>query len=1303
MKIKLNTLVYLCTLLLFMITASGIGSAAELQVDFVSQFNENTNNDTVITNALVGEDFTSHYGGSVFCVAVSGNYAYLGQGQDLVIVDITNAANPSQVGRLTTTAVINDIAVSGNYAYLADGNSGLVVVDISNRAAPAIRGTYAYGSGAAYDVAVSGSNAYVAYGISGLIVVDITKPTALTFKGRLDTTNAQSVVLSGNYAYIADDTSGLVVMDVTTPSSPKLAGSYDTVKATGVAVSGSYAYIADETNGLVIVNIKTPTAPTYTGRFDTPGKALSVVVSGSYAYVADDASGLAIVNIANPASPVRVATYTATEGVAYDVFVAGNYAYTAYGRSGLAIVNISTPSAPTRAGVYDVAGYASGVAISGNYAYLAYGYMGLTVVDISNPASPKRAGSYITQGYARDLAVSGNYAYIADDTYGLVIVDVTNKASPTLKGSYNTAGRSWGVTISGNYAYVADGAGGLVIVDITNPAVPTLKGSYDTAGNAENVAIVGNYAYVADGDNGLVVIDITNPAAPTLRGSYNTVGHAYGVMVSGNYASVADGTNGIVIINISNPAKPTLVSSYDTTFAQNVVKSGNYAYIADDTSGLVILDVTNVATPTLAGSYNTAGHGYSVAVSGNYVYVADFDNGLVILHVENASSTDNPPVANAGSDQSTTIGSAVNFDASSSTDDKGIATYSWDFDASNGITSEATGKTATKTYTVAGNYIVTLTVTDTSGQKATDTLNVAVTSSSSTGNTVSYTPTYDNRLRELSPTSVLSTTTYVDVGKSTSTCRDLILFDLNGYKTTDTISKATLSLYWYYPASKTRTSETVVEVYRPAEWDPKYVTWNSRTSGVSWSNAGGNWYDKNGATQGSAPYASLAFAGSKVPDNKYYDFDVTDLVKEYVSGKYKNTGFFLKASTESGNYIAFYSSEYSNAAMRPKLTITSTSGGSTSTDNAPVANAGADKTATTGSVVTFDGSASTDDKGIASYSWDFDVSNGITSEATGVTATHTYTSPGTYTATLTVTDTSGKKATDTLKVVVSSSVDTSPVSNAGADKTATTGSAVTFSGSASTDDKGIASYSWDFDVSNGIASEASGVTATHTYASSGTYTVTLTVTDTAGQKSTDTLKVIVSGSATAVTYSPVYDNRLRELSPTSVLSTTTYLDVGKSTSICRDVMLFDLSSYKTTDTISKATLSLYWYYPAGATRTSSTIVEVYRPVAWDPKSVSWNNRASGTPWTNKGGNWYDKNGTSQGSTPYASVTFSGSTVPGNKYYDFDVTQLVREYISGKYTNTGFFLKARTESGNYIAFYSSEYSNAAMRPKLTITR
>ncbi len=60
-----------------------------------------------------------------------------------------------------------------------------------------------------------------------------------------------------------------------------------------------------------------------------------------------------------------------------------------------------------------------------------------------------------------------------------------------------------------------------------------------------------------------------------------------------------------------------------------------------------------------------------------------------------------------------------------------------------------------------------------------------------------------------------------------------------------------------------------------------------------------------------------------LPDNRYYDLDVTELVQGYVNGTYNNTGFFLKAKDENDNYIAFYSSEWSNASQRPKLMINS--------------------------------------------------------------------------------------------------------------------------------------------------------------------------------------------------------------------------------------------------------------------------------------------------------------------------------------------------------------------------------------------
>ena len=65
----------------------------------------------------------------------------------------------------------------------------------------------------------------------------------------------------------------------------------------------------------------------------------------------------------------------------------------------------------------------------------------------------------------------------------------------------------------------------------------------------------------------------------------------------------------------------------------------------------------------------------------------------------------------------------------------------------------------------------------------------------------------------------------------------------------------------------------------------------------------------------------------------------------------------------------------------------------------------------------------------------------------------------------------------------------------------------TFDGSGSSDDHGISSHTWDFGDGQG----GSGVNAAHTYASSGTFTVRLTVTDAASQTDTESRSVTVSG------------------------------------------------------------------------------------------------------------------------------------------------------------------------------------------------
>lgn len=97
-----------------------------------------------------------------------------------------------------------------------------------------------------------------------------------------------------------------------------------------------------------------------------------------------------------------------------------------------------------------------------------------------------------------------------------------------------------------------------------------------------------------------------------------------------------------------------------------------------------------------------------------------------------------PPDADAGPDVSVKAGTNVTFDGDGSTDMTEIVSYEWEL--GNGTT--ATGKAVTHQYDEPGNYTVTLALTDTVGNTATDTLTVTVEEQDSTATaTPDSTPT----------------------------------------------------------------------------------------------------------------------------------------------------------------------------------------------------------------------------------------------------------------------------------------------------------------------------------------------------------------------------------------------------------------------------------------------------------------------------------------------------------------------------------------------------------------------------------
>lgn len=150
-------------------------------------------------------------------------------------------------------------------------------------------------------------------------------------------------------------------------------------------------------------------------------------------------------------------------------------------------------------------------------------------------------------------------------------------------------------------------------------------------------------------------------------------------------------------------------------------------------------------------------------------------------------------------------------------------------------------------------------------------------------------------------------------------------------------------------------------------------------------------------------------------------------------------------------------------------------------------------------------SACSSTAGITAFSWNF--GDGTTS--TGSVTSKVFTSPGTYTVTLTVTNDRGLSASTSQAVTV----------NAAA--TPTAGFVVTPSGARvglvlnfnaditrAAPGRTITQYSWNF--GDGSPTVTTGFITTHTYTTAGTYTVVLSVMDDAGQRATATTTLTVA-------------------------------------------------------------------------------------------------------------------------------------------------------------------------------------------------
>ncbi|MDQ2996411.1 MAG: IPT/TIG domain-containing protein, partial [Chloroflexota bacterium] len=207
----------------------------------------------------IGMQYVGSIGGGVPTVAVSGTLAYIGEGSELTILDVSNPATPARLGGLTTRERVQDIELAGNRLYLTDDHDGLLIVDVADPAHPQLLGSIDT-PGQAYDVQVVGNRAYLADGEEGMRIIDVSDPAQPATLGFYDILPAYDLTIVGNIAYIATGTGrSLTLLDIGDPAHPtELTTWYSQYSTYGVQVVGGVAYVTLGNQGLMLLNVATP-------------------------------------------------------------------------------------------------------------------------------------------------------------------------------------------------------------------------------------------------------------------------------------------------------------------------------------------------------------------------------------------------------------------------------------------------------------------------------------------------------------------------------------------------------------------------------------------------------------------------------------------------------------------------------------------------------------------------------------------------------------------------------------------------------------------------------------------------------------------------------------------------------------------------------------------------------------------------------------------------------------------------------------------------------------------------------------
>ena len=524
---------------------------------------------------------------SILDMTVESSRLFLATGETgLLIVDVSNPSSPLFLGAWSTTKVMSvAVSTSGEYAYVAKGDTDFFVLNVKDPSHPKRIRIKTYKKANLYDFVVASDTLIVAAGPKGVLVYSLANPRHPIHIKRVKALRATThIALYGRLLAATDGDLGTAFINFPAWDQPALKGS---VPAVSQAVDCAFlssdptkVIVAEGANGFRIIDATDPTNPTTLALSATPAPVVSVSAFFPRPYLSCREAGLYSLDMTNPAQP-QTQLVLPGQAVRGPLVVLDNTTVIVSSNSSMETWDFTDPALPQKLSTTTLPERPTDFTLAGNLLAVSDQGAGLLLYDISTPTAPQLLSSVpFPENIPGQTALSGDLMAVAAGSTGAVLYDVTTPSAPIQKGLWLGKKKPFvsGVAFSSTGTlWVMDKQKGVTALNVADPTAPVEQGNVSLESNIGRLYAYQNYVYCATSYLGVSIVDGSNPAKPDLKSAIQGPKDTSTIFLSGSAMLVSDGTAGLRLYDLTDALAPCQTAYFEApgyTYASGLLTSG---------------------------------------------------------------------------------------------------------------------------------------------------------------------------------------------------------------------------------------------------------------------------------------------------------------------------------------------------------------------------------------------------------------------------------------------------------------------------------------------------------------------------------------------------------------------------------------------------------------------------------------------------------------------------------------------------------------------------------------------------------